>query len=1066
MIQRQRHTPDSGAPLGQGVPPRAPAATALPAVWEEWYQRASPAQQQELVALAQRQGILYTFQLPAPDSTVVAPPRPLLGALLNGQLHDLEPHRPPAVDVADSDLDTGQRQAVSLALSTPDIGLIQGYPGTGKSRTIAEILRQAARRGQRVLFLAPGAAALDRVLERIGSDSGLLAIRCLAADETPETLAPCIRGLSLPQRIHRFREETLPAAQQALAAARAACERYRAHQGAWARLEELAGEAERLAQRCRDIEARRANLSAVVEAELEAAPTAKDLSALQQAWLGHLRSHADVVVDLDARLGRLCEQLDAARKQTEEIEASLQPLRPVAEALRGRRWWSPRWWQGLFRGNVLTRFEELERTAQERAAARAKLQQDLQDLETARSRTETALGQQRRQLVEAECTRRGSDVDDALASLQIERQRFEEAWRQACFAVGPEAPAEARAAVVGAARQRQAARLAEAERAESVARHWAEGVEHAAATLGCQMTRCAHIVAAPTAALAGEAAALEGDGGAPPFDLLILDEAERVTESEFLSAARRARRWVLVGEPAVLEEAGAASVLPAPQRLRPGFFHRLWERLHADPRRLPYAWSRREEHLVCTLRRIPAGQEGALEREPVADRPDVELRILVPPRPGRGAAPGEPLVAEIVFPVETPIVEAKEFIYRELQELPIQSHCPCGRWQETAARLILRLDHGSESGPEIALGEGIFERLVAGSAYTASLEFDRVSGWTRERAEAWVAERLGLRDPGRTVVLKTMHRPTPALGAFLSELLFAGACEPAAPATADGASVEFVAVPPGPAPGEDWRAPPARSPANGPAVSVRAPRRRASKGGAGLEVDLADTRPLEHVPPEVRACLPREGLVNYLEARAVVSRLEALLGETDFVACGLRWQGEQESRCGCAGTQAGATRPAAHCPTIAVMALYAAQAELLRLLLSRSPLVARSPLRIEVGLPSAFRHCDCLAALVSLTRSHTHRAVSFGDGPAALAEALTRPVDRLILFGDPGTLARRSQWQGAVDHLDERAAGAERRLIDQLVACLQGPRTWASGVLVLAASEGAAPGAAVEGAAP
>jgi superfamily I DNA and/or RNA helicase len=76
--------------------------------------------------------------------------------------------------------------------------------------------------------------------------------------------------------------------------------------------------------------------------------------------------------------------------------------------------------------------------------------------------------------------------------------------------------------------------------------------------------------------------------------------------------------------------------------------------------------------------------------------------------------------------------------------------------------------------------------------------------------------------------------------------------------------------------------------------------------------------------------------------------------------------------------------------------------------------------------------------LVSLTRSHTNRAVPFGEGPAHLVLALTRARARLILFGDPGTLARRSQWEKAVDHLDEPAAARERAVIGRLCEYLQG----------------------------
>ena len=128
----------------------------------------------------------------------------------------------------------------------------------------------------------------------------------------------------------------------------------------------------------------------------------------------------------------------------------------------------------------------------------------------------------------------------------------------------------------------------------------------------------------------------------------------------------------------------------------------------------------------------------------------------------------------------------------------------------------------------------------------------------------------------------------------------------------------------------------------------------------------------------------------------------------------------------------------AHCPTVAVIALYAAQADLIARLLQRVPAVLAAPVTVEVGTPATFRHRECLVALVSLTRSHTHRAVPYGDGPQALALALTRAAERVVVFGDPGTLGRRSHWQGALDHLDHAAAERERALAARITRLIQG----------------------------
>ena len=123
---------------------------------------------------------------------------------------------------------------------------------------------------------------------------------------------------------------------------------------------------------------------------------------------------------------------------------------------------------------------------------------------------------------------------------------------------------------------------------------------------------------------------------------------------------------------------------------------------------------------------------------------------------------------------------------------------------------------------------------------------------------------------------------------------------------------------------------------------------------------------------------------------------------------------------------------------MAVLALYPSQSELIRRLIGQSPKLGATLSGVEVGVPATFRHREAGLVLVSLTRSHGHRAVTFGEGPQALALALTRARERLVVFGDPGTLARRSQWEGPLDHLDEAAAGRERKLVARLLRCLPG----------------------------
>jgi hypothetical protein len=191
--------------------------------------------------------------------------------------------------------------------------------------------------------------------------------------------------------------------------------------------------------------------------------------------------------------------------------------------------------------------------------------------------------------------------------------------------------------------------------------------------------------------------------------------------------------------------------------------------------------------------------------------------------------------------------------------------------------------------------------------------------------------------------------------------------------------------------------------------------------GAGLEIDLADRRRREQLEQELKLALPATGLCNPAEARVVVRVLEELVGDPAFQAT---WSGWTTSS------------PAGQPLAVALMALFPAQVALLRLLCQQSEVLAPWRQWIEVGLASTFQGRECLVALLSLTRSHTHRAVPFSDHPRSFAVALTRAVARVLVVGDPGTMLRRTQWQGALDHLDDSAGRREQALIAHFIGHL------------------------------
>jgi ATP-dependent RNA/DNA helicase IGHMBP2 len=67
----------------------------------------------------------------------------------------------------DKCLNASQQEAIRFALSAKDLAIMHGPPGTGKTTAVVELIRQAVRRGQKVLACAPSNLAVDNLLERL-----------------------------------------------------------------------------------------------------------------------------------------------------------------------------------------------------------------------------------------------------------------------------------------------------------------------------------------------------------------------------------------------------------------------------------------------------------------------------------------------------------------------------------------------------------------------------------------------------------------------------------------------------------------------------------------------------------------------------------------------------------------------------------------------------------------------------------------------------------------------------------------------------------------------------------
>lgn len=86
------------------------------------------------------------------------------------------------------DLNPAQAEAFQRSLTVPDLLLVLGPPGTGKTQTIAEIVRQHGLGHRRVLITAKTHKAVDNVLERVLSESPeLILVRIGHEDRVSES---------------------------------------------------------------------------------------------------------------------------------------------------------------------------------------------------------------------------------------------------------------------------------------------------------------------------------------------------------------------------------------------------------------------------------------------------------------------------------------------------------------------------------------------------------------------------------------------------------------------------------------------------------------------------------------------------------------------------------------------------------------------------------------------------------------------------------------------------------------------------------------------------------------
>ncbi|MDO5824954.1 MAG: IGHMBP2 family helicase [Methanosphaera sp.] len=113
------------------------------------------------------------------------------------------------LEYIDTSLNESQKKAVRNALSTPDFFLIHGPFGTGKTRTLVELIQQELRQNNKVLATAESNTAVDNLLERLASNEKLKITRLghpqrVSPDNIKHTLAYKVNGHPLGANLESY----------------------------------------------------------------------------------------------------------------------------------------------------------------------------------------------------------------------------------------------------------------------------------------------------------------------------------------------------------------------------------------------------------------------------------------------------------------------------------------------------------------------------------------------------------------------------------------------------------------------------------------------------------------------------------------------------------------------------------------------------------------------------------------------------------------------------------------------------------------------------------------------
>jgi hypothetical protein len=610
----------------------------------------------------------------------------------------------------------------------------------------------------------------------------------------------------------------------------ATCRRRRDQEPLWNELHACRQRCQSVAGELHALDATIAGLPDVVK--LDAAQASRD-TAFGVRTIDLRRAHDQSSQTRAASLESQQHDLARCDQEIARFANEIAGLEPGYLAKKHGRFWTLAYWTNLFNGAIV---QQVEMLVEQQAQARARRQTLAGEIDMTveeQNRLRAEFDRELTAVLHAEIETRKHALQERRQALENEERRCTEEWEVLCRKLDAEG-VEKTSAGVDAARQAWAQKKMADEQRCQFAQQWVKFIEEAGADLATKLTTFANVFAGTIARWHGDAKFREA--AAAPIDLVIVEDADTLTDADISKLARLGQRCILVS--AALAES------PAPS----SWWQRLWTALGGDAGRWPCRWRREDGRLVCQMFPIATEDRLHLESERLADSPDIELRILHRPRT-------RPCLAQVIFPSECKFTEAFTFMVREVQEFPLEPLGATAWWNDDARRHVRhlgpnpgRVHEWLEIEPGVRLGTCGSENGEARKF--ASIEFDRSAGWDRAKAAAWLYRFRPVHDCERTAFLQTPYRFHAALSAVIPVVLrnddwvYSDPCQPR-----EG-TFEFTAVPQTSRP--DW-----------------------PREGAGLEMDLAAAgRQTDRLPVGLRHGLPARGFVNYTEAQALIRRLE------------------------------------------------------------------------------------------------------------------------------------------------------------------------------------------------